>query len=63
VDALQLSATVASVEASGASKVDLNVSQSVEGTASGASHVTVTGGASTTQISTSGGSTVSSATR
>ncbi len=63
IDALQLAATVASVEASGASKVELNVSQSVEGTASGASHVTVTGGASTTQISTSGGSTVSSATR
>lgn len=58
VAAAQLTAEIASVEATGASTIEVNASKSVEGTASGASHVTVWGGAASTNVSTSGGSSV-----
>ncbi|MFZ5442971.1 MAG: GIN domain-containing protein [Myxococcota bacterium] len=59
ISAFELAATAVSVEASGGSTLEVNASQSVEGTASGGSRVVVEGAADTTAISTSGGSTVS----
>lgn len=61
VDADQLLAEVASVEATGASRIEVNVSKSVEGIASGASRVTVSGGGDSVNVSASGGSLVSGA--
>lgn len=61
VSAGQLIAEIASVDASGASTVEVNASKTVEGTASGASHVTVSGGADSTNITTSGASSVNAA--
>ncbi len=57
----QLVAEVASVDASGASTIVLNASKTIDGTASGASHVTVNGAADFANVSTSGGSSVSHA--
>ncbi|MDP1826359.1 MAG: DUF2807 domain-containing protein [Archangium sp.] len=61
IDATKLLAEVASVEATGGSTIDVSASKSVEGTASGGSHVTVTGGADATAVSSSGGSSVNAA--
>ena len=61
IDADQLQAEVASVEATGASTIDVNVSKSVEGIASGASRVIVTGKGDAANVSASGGSLVSHA--
>ena len=58
VAAEQLIAEIASVEASGASTVAVNASKSIEGSASGASHVTVSGGADSSNLNTSGASSV-----
>ena len=61
IDADQLVAEIASVEATGASILHVNASKTIEGTASGASHVVVTGGAEFTNVSATGGSLVSGA--
>jgi hypothetical protein len=56
VSAAELIAEVARVDASGASTIQVSASKSVEGSASGASQVTVSGGADAANVSTSGGS-------
>lgn len=59
--AAALLAESASVEASGASTIELNASKSVEGTASGGSHVIIGGTTTDVFISATGGSWVSDA--
>lgn len=61
INATKLLAEIASVEATGGSTIDVSASKSVEGTASGGSRVTVTGGADSTAVSSTGGSTVNAA--
>lgn len=61
VDASALSAAIASVDASGGSTIEVNVSQTLEGTASGGSRVLVSGSGDVSAVSTSGGGSVSNA--
>jgi hypothetical protein len=61
ISAAELTATVATADASGASTIELNASKSVEGSASGASHITVSGGADLSGLSASGASIVTAA--
>lgn len=59
--AKDLLAEVASVEATGASTIELNASKSVEGVASGGSHVVIGGTTTDVYVSATGGSSVSDA--
>jgi Putative auto-transporter adhesin, head GIN domain len=59
IDSKELISEVASVDASGASLVSMRATKSVDGSVSGASHVTVFGGGQISNVSTSGGATVS----
>jgi hypothetical protein len=61
VNAEKLIAEVASIEATGGSTLQVNVSKSVEGIASGGSRVTISGTGDSTNVSASGGSLVSGA--
>lgn len=56
-----LAAKTAQVDASGASTIEVQASQSIQGEASGASRVTHSGGASNVNVESSGASTVKSA--
>ncbi len=61
IDADQLVAEIASVDATGGSRLELHVTRSVEGSASGGSQVIVSGGGNAANVSASGGSLVSNA--